>query len=252
LSAIDGPVIVIANAGEVNTGAFDDLEAVADVCDAHPGGVWLHIDGAFGLFASISPRFAHLNAGIERADSVGADGHKWLNVPYDCGFAFVRDAEALRAAFNATGAYIAPTSDLGWDPFAHSPEMSRRFRGLAAWSALRAYGRNGYREMVERCVDNAASFAAWVDGAEGLELMAPAPLNIVCFRYTPDGLDDVATDEFNRAAIVAIQSDGRAFVTGTVWNGRAAIRAAFDNWATTQRDVDILQDAIRDQRPSRS
>jgi glutamate/tyrosine decarboxylase-like PLP-dependent enzyme len=249
LSALEGPAIVVANAGEVNTGAFDDLTAVADVCEAHPGGVWLHVDGAFGLFASVSPRFAHLNRGIERADSVGADGHKWLNVPYDCGFAFVRDAGALRAAFNATGAYIAPTPDLGWDPHSHSAEMSRRFRGLAAWAALRAYGRSGYRAMVERCVDNAAAFAAWVDRADGLELMAPAPLNIVCFRYTPDGMDDATTDDFNRAAVAAIQRDGRAFVTGTIWNGRAAIRAAFDNWATTLHDVEILQAAVRDQEP---
>ncbi len=252
LAAIDGPVIIVANAGEVNTGAFDDLEAVSAVCDEHPDGVWLHVDGAFGLFASVSPRFAHYNAAIERADSVGADGHKWLNVPYDCGFAFIRDVDALRAAFNATGAYIEPTPDLGWDPLAHSPEMSRRFRGLAAWAALRAYGRSGYREMVERCVDNAAAFADWVDRTEGLELMAPVPLNIVCFRYTADGLDDAATDAFNRAAVAAIQRDGRAFVTGTVWDGRAAIRAAFDNWATTLHDVDILQDAILDQRPARS
>ena len=250
LAEIDGPVIVVANAGEVNTGAFDDIEAVAAVCKAHEGGVWLHVDGAFGLFANVSPRYAHLNRGIERADSVGADGHKWLNVPYDCGFAFVRDGDALRAAFNATGAYIAASADLGWDPLTHVPEMSRRFRGLAAWCALRAYGRSGYREMVERCVDNAAAFADWIERTDGLELMALAPLNIVCFRYVPPGLDEAATDAVNRAAVASIQRDGRAFVTGTVWNGRAAIRAAFDNWATTMRDVGILQGAIRDQQQS--
>lgn len=249
LAEFEGPVVVVANAGEVNTGAFDDIDAVADVCDAHPGGAWLHVDGAFGLFASVSPRFAAFNRGIDRADSVGADGHKWLNVPYDCGFAFVRDAAALRAAFNATGAYIAPTPDLGWDPLTHVPEMSRRFRGLAAWCALRAYGREGYRTMVERCVDNAHAFAAWVERTDGVTLMAPAPLNIVCFRYVPDGLDDDATDAFNREAVAAIQRDGRAYVTGTVWNDRAAIRAAFDNWSTTVRDVEILQQVILDQLP---
>jgi glutamate/tyrosine decarboxylase-like PLP-dependent enzyme len=247
LGEINGPAIVVANAGEVNTGAFDNLEAVAEVCEAHAQGVWLHVDGAFGLFASVSPRFAGLNSGIERADSVGADGHKWLNVPYDCGFAFVRDANALRAAFNATGAYIAPSADHGWEPHTHVPEMSRRFRGLAAWCALRAYGRAGYREMVERCVENAAAFARWIEHTDGIELMAPAPLNIVCFRYAPPGLDDEQSDAFNRAAVTAIQRDGRAYVTGTVWNGRAAIRAAFDNWATTSRDVEILQAAVVDQ-----
>lgn len=245
LAAIGGPVIVVANAGEVNTGAFDDIDAVASVCETHPGGAWLHVDGAFGLFASVSPRYAHLNRGIERADSVGADGHKWLNVPYDCGFAFVRDAAALRAAFNATGTYIEPTPDLGWDPLTHVPEMSRRFRGLAAWCALRAYGRAGYRAMVERCVDNARAFADWIERSDGMELMAPAPLNIVCFRYAPPDMDDAACDAFNRAAVAAIQRDGRAYVTGTIWNGRAAIRAAFDNWATTLDDVVILQDAVR-------
>ncbi len=248
LAAVDGPVVVVANAGEVNTGAFDHLDAVADLCAAHPGGAWLHVDGAFGLFAAASPRLAHLTWGIERADSVAADGHKWLNVPYDCGFAFVRDADALRAAFAAGGAYLTPGADAGWDPLTHVPEMSRRFRGLAAWCALRAYGRDGYRALVERCVENAAAFAAWVDAAPGLELMAPAPLIIVCFRYAPAHLrdDPAATDAFNREAVAALQADGRAFVTGTVWNGRAAIRTAFDNWATGPTDVAILQEAVRE------
>jgi glutamate/tyrosine decarboxylase-like PLP-dependent enzyme len=246
LDGISGPVIVVANAGEVNTGAFDPLDRVAELCEAHPGGAWMHVDGAFGLFAALSPRHAHLSRGIERADSVGADGHKWLNVPYDCGFVFVRDARALRAAFSATGAYIAPSGDMGWDPLSHVPEMSRRFRGLAAWCALKAYGRAGYRELVERCADNAGSFASWVAGQQGMELMAPAPLNIVCFRYSPDGLDEPAVDDFNREAVKMLQSDGRVFVTATVWRGRAAIRAAFDNWATTARDVAILEDAVAD------
>ncbi len=206
------------------------------------------MDGAFGLFAAASPRLAHLTRGIERAESVAADGHKWLNVSYDCGFAFVRDADALRAAFAAGGAYLTPGADAGWDPLTHVPKMSRRFRGLAAWCALRAYGRDGYRALVERCVGNAATFASWVDAAPGLELMAPAPLIIVCFRYAPAHLrdDPAATDAFNREAVAALQADGRAFVTGTAWNGRAAIRAAFDNWATGPADVAILQEAVRE------
>lgn len=242
----DGPVIVIANAGEVNTGAFDRLDHVADLCRQHAGGAWLHVDGAFGLFAALSPRHAHLSGGIERADSIGADGHKWLNVPYDCGFAFVRDGGALRAAFNATGAYIAPTADMGWDPLSHLPEMSRRFRGLSVWCALKAYGRSGYRDLVERCADNASALASWIEAESGLELMAPVPLNIVCFRYEPEGLDDADADAFNREAVKRLQADGRAFVTGTIWHERVAIRAAFDNWATTEHDVAILQDAIVD------
>ena len=246
LAEVDGPAIVLAGAGEVNTGAFDDLEAVADACAAHPGGAWLHVDGAFGLFARASPRLAHLARGIERADSVAADGHKWLNVPYDGGFAFVRDGDALRSAFVAAGAYLAPEPGAGWDPSSHGLEMSRRFRALAAWCALRADGRAGYRALVERCVDHAASFAAWVTTAPGLELLAPAPLIVVCFRYAPPGFDAAATDALNRAAVTALQADGRVFVTGTVWDGKAAVRAAFDNWSTGPADVAVLRAAVAD------
>ena len=244
LREVAGPVIIVGNAAEVNTGQFDDIAALADLRDAHPGGAWLHVDGAFGLFASASPRFAHLGRGIERADSVASDAHKWLNVPYDSGFAFVRDAAILREAFAAGGAYVLGSA--GWDPFTHVPEMSRRFRGLAAWCALKAFGRQGYRAVVERCVDNAAAFARWVETTPGIELMNPAALNIVCFRILGRGRDEAATDELNRTAVRAIQGDGRAFVTGTVWNGHAAIRAAFDNWQTTLDDVALLQGAVAD------
>jgi len=248
LGEIDGPVVVVANAGEVNTGAFDALDRVADLCQARPAGAWLHVDGAFGLFAAVSSRYRALVAGIDRADSVAADGHKWLNVPYDSGFAFVRDAEALRAAFSATGAYIAPAAGAGWDPASHVPEMSRRFRALAAWCALKAYGREGYRDLVERCCANATAFADWVEATDGVELMAPSPLNIVCFRVVAPGLTDDRLDALNHATVAAIQRDGRAFVTATTWRGRAAIRAAFDNWATTLDDVAILQQAVADAR----
>ncbi len=244
LKSIDGPVIVIGNAAEVNTGQFDDIDAIATICQNHPGGAWLHVDGAFGLFASVSPRFRHLSHGIDRADSVASDGHKWLNVPYDCGFAFVRDAASLREAFAAGGAYLVGSA--GWDAITHVPEMSRRFRALAAWCALKSLGRGGYREIVERCVDNAASFARWIEATDGFELMNPAALNIVCFRFMHRGFDDNANDALNRDAVSAIQLDGRAFVTGTVWNGHAAIRAAFDNWRTTTADVELLQAAVSD------
>jgi len=245
LAEIDGPAIVVGNAAEVNTGQFDDLTGLADLCAAHPGGAWLHVDAAFGLFAAATPRLRHLLAGIERADSVAADGHKWLNVPYDSGFAFVRDTGYLKQAFSVSAAYTTGSADT-WDPMSHLPEMSKRFRGLAAWCALKAYGRAGYREMVERCVDNAAAFAGWVAATPGLELMSEATLNIVCFRYAPAGLDDAATDAFNREAIRRLHADGRVFVTGTVWDGRAALRPAFDNWSTTADDVRILREAVAD------
>ncbi|CAA9570017.1 MAG: Aromatic-L-amino-acid decarboxylase [uncultured Thermomicrobiales bacterium] len=248
LAAIDGPAIVVANAGEVNTGAFDDIAAMADLCARHPGGAWLHVDGAFGLFAAASPQTARLVRGVERADSVAADAHKWLNVPYDSGFVLVRDAEALRAAFAVAAAYIAPQDGTVWDPFrqSHTPELARRFRGLPVWCALKALGRTGVQALVERCLGNAAAFAGWVEAEPGLELVAPAPLNIVCFRYAPAGLDPEATDAFNRAAVTALQADGRVVVSGTNWRGREAVRAAFDNWATGPADVAILERAVAD------
>lgn len=245
LRSIDGPVLVVANASEVNTGAFDDLQGVIERARAHPGGAWVHVDAAFGLFARLSERTRHFLDGIEGADSICADAHKWLNVPYDSGFAFVRQRDPLFHAFRSPAAYLAG-APLGLDLDPYVPEMSRRARGIAIWCSIRQMGLNGYREMVDRCLDNAWAFADWVQTEPGIELMAPAPLNMVCWRYTPDGLDDAATDDFNRAAIVAIQDDGRAFVSGTIWNGRAAIRCAFDNWTTTLADVELLQDAVRD------
>lgn len=252
LATLDGPVIIIGNAGEVNTGQFDDLAALADLRDNHPGGAWLHVDAAFGLFAAASPDYAHLVAGIDRADSVASDAHKWLNVPYDCGFAFVTHDEPLRAAFSATGAYL--TRSGGFDADALNPFFSRRFRALSAWCSLKSLGRTGYREMVERCIANARDLAAWVDEQPGMELMnadryRAIPFNIVCFRYIDAGLDASATDALNRRAVEAIQHSGRVFVSGTTWNGRAAIRAAFVNWSTMPDDVAILKDVLRDARP---
>ncbi|MBX3071599.1 MAG: aspartate aminotransferase family protein [Thermomicrobiales bacterium] len=247
LSSIDGPVIVVANAGEVNTGAFDDLHGIADLVADHPGGGWIHVDGAFGLYANLSPRTAHLLAGIERVDSAGCDAHKWLNVPYDSGFAFVRDESLLLETFSTRGAYLEPIGEIGKDLDGYGPVFSTRFRGLPMWCALKAYGRAGYRAMVERCLDNAAAFGSWLDQTHGVELLAPVRLNMVCWRFTPDGLDDAATDQFNRDAVAAIQRDGRVFLTPTRWQGKQAIRCAFDNWATSAADVEVLQQVVRQQ-----
>jgi glutamate/tyrosine decarboxylase-like PLP-dependent enzyme len=247
IADIDAPVIVVGNAGEVNTGSFDDLGALAELCAAHAPGAWLHVDAAFGLFAALAPEHAHLLRGIERAHSVAADAHKWLNVPYDCGFAFVRDAEALRGAFRSTAAYLAVEQPV-WNPSSHVPESSRRFRALALWCTLKAYGRAGIRAIVERGIANAVEFAAWVAAEDGLELTSPATLNIVCFRLAPADRDEDAADDLNRRAVRALQADGRVFVSGTVWAGRAAIRAAFDNWMTDAHDVAILKQAVADLR----
>ncbi len=246
LRTVDGPVIIVANAGEVNTGQFDDIDAMADLRDAHPGGAWLHIDAAFGLFAAASPRFRDYAAGIDRADSVASDGHKWLNVPYDCGFAFVRDESILSATFSTRSAYLTRTD--GFDADNYNPDFSRRFRALSAWCSLKSLGRDGYREVVERCIDNAQMLARWVDDHPHLELVnadrqRKYPFNITCFRIVADR-DDL--DAINERAVELIQHDGRTFVSGTSWNGDGAIRAAFVNWSTTPDDVHILQQAIDD------
>jgi glutamate/tyrosine decarboxylase-like PLP-dependent enzyme len=243
LKDVSGPVIVVANAGEVNTGQFDDLHGMADILDRR-GNAWLHVDGAFGLFAAASPALKHLVAGIERADSIASDAHKWLNVPYDCGFMFVRDQRYLLESFSTSGAYLAPVGGDGPDPVQGTPEMSRRFRALSMWCALKAEGREGYRNLVERCVLNAADFADFVSETSGLELMNPAPLNIVCYRFAPAGMSDEEQDAANKAALRAMQENGRVFCSPTVWNGRAAIRAAFGNWSTTPEDVAVLKEEV--------
>ncbi|HEV2127811.1 MAG TPA: pyridoxal-dependent decarboxylase [Thermomicrobiales bacterium] len=252
LHTVDGPVIVVGNAGEVNTGQFDDLQAFAELCRNHPGGAWLHVDAAFGLFAAASSDHRHLLAGIEHADSVGADAHKWLNVPYGSGFAFVRDEEVLRAAFATTGAaYLAASG--GWGAESYSPEMSRRARAIPAWCALRSLGREGYRELVDRCIGNARKLAEWVDAESGLELMnadrmRETPFMIVCVRFTNPSWDDEEHDRRNRERLASLQADGRVYASTTVWDGKAAMRFAFDNWMTTEADVETICAVLRELR----
>ncbi|MEK7285511.1 MAG: aspartate aminotransferase family protein [Chloroflexota bacterium] len=242
LRALGGtPSIVVANAGEVNAGDFDPIDRMADLAERY--GAWLHVDGAFGLFAAVSPRTRGLVAGIERAHSVISDGHKWLNVPYDSGFAFVRDASLLRSAFGLAAAYL-PTAGTIYG--AMGPESSRRARSLAVWATLRAYGRNGYREMVERHLDLAQRVARRVDEAPDLERLADVPLNIVCFRFRPPGVDERALDELNDRLGKAILADGRVYVGTTRYTGKAAFRPAIVNWRTTEADVDLMVDVVRE------
>ena len=236
------PAIVSATAGEVNAGDFDPIEAMADLAERH--GAWLHVDGAFGLFARVTPRAEALAAGVERADSVIADGHKWLNVPYDSGFAFVRDPILLPKAFTASAGYL-PSPDDPHPNFGYmGPEMSRRARALAAWASLRAYGRSGYRAMVERHLELAQRLAARVEAEPSLELLAEARLNIVCFRFRPTGVDGPALDEVNRRLGEAIVEDGRVYVGTTTYDGRVALRPAIVNWRTTERDIDALVEVV--------
>jgi glutamate/tyrosine decarboxylase-like PLP-dependent enzyme len=245
LRALDGkPAIVIGNAGEVNTGLFDPLERVADLCEEY--GAWLHVDGAFGLFARVSPRTAELAAGVERAHSVISDGHKWLNVPFDCGFAFVREPGLLERTFAAGAAYLPEARD-DRPTFAYrAPELSRRARSLAVWATLAAYGRSGYRAIVERSLDNAARLAAQVEESDDFELLAPVPLNVVCFRYRPSGISESELDDLNERIADAVLTDGRIYVGTTKWAGKVAFRPAFVNWRTTSADVDLILETLRD------
>lgn len=245
LAALGGaPAIVVGNAGEVNAGEFDPIAAMADLAREHRA--WLHVDGAFSLFARLSPRTAHLADGVERADSVIADGHKWLNVPYDCGFAFVRDPALLARAFAYTAAYLPGLDDPRPNFGAIGPESSRRSRGLAVWATLRAYGRAGYRAMVERHLDLALHLAAAVDDAPELERMAEVPLNIVCFRCNPGGRSPEELDDLNRRLAAAILDDGRFYVGPTTFEGKAALRPAIVNWRIREEDIDHFVAVVRE------
>lgn len=237
-----GPAVVVACAGEVNAGDFDPVDAMADLAAEH--GAWLHVDGAFGLFAALSPRTAHLVSGVNRADSVAADGHKWLNVPYDSGFAFVREPHRLGTTFGSWNApYLAPDDDGTIDYNCLGPESSRRARALPIWASLHAYGRSGYRAMVERHLDLTERLEFLVDQAPDLELLAPAQLCVVCFRYIAPDRD---LDALNAALGRAILADGRVYVGTTVYTGVTALRPAIVNWRTTEADVDLLVAVVRE------
>ena len=238
------PAILVANAGEVNTGAFDPIAEMADLAEKY--GAWLHVDGAFGLFAAMVPKTADLCRGVDRADSVTVDGHKWLNVPYDSGFVFVRNRNYLAKTFTLVADYLPPPDD----PFPllcnHCPESSRRARSLPVWAALRAYGRTGVAAMIERCLALAERMAARVDDAADLERLADAPLNIVCFRYNPGDQSEEALDELNTRLAAAILEDGRVYLGATQYRGSVALRPAIVNWRTRPADVDLAVDVVRE------
>ncbi len=237
------PAIVVGTAGEVNAGDFDPIDELADLAAEHDA--WLHVDGAFGLFARTTPQAAALAAGVERADSVIADGHKWLNVPYECGFAFVREPRYHAGAFASGAPYLITEGRPAWGFL--GPEMSRRARSFATWATLRAYGRDGYRAMVERHLALARRVGEQVEAAPELELLAPVRLNVVCFRLHPPGLDDEQElDELNTRVGAAIVSDGRVYFGTTVYRGHVCFRPAIVNWLTTERDVDLIVETTRE------
>jgi glutamate/tyrosine decarboxylase-like PLP-dependent enzyme len=246
LIELDGaPAVLIANAGEVNAGDFDPVDALAGLAERY--GAWLHVDGAFGLFAALSPRSAHLVRGIDRAHSIAADAHKWLNVPYESGFALIRDPGRLGTAFGMPGAaYLPGPQDPGGGYGLYGPESSRRARSLPIWATLAAYGRQGYRAMVERHLDLARHLARRVDEAPDLERLADVPLCIVCFRVARPGLPEAELDRWNRAVGDALIADGRVFCGTTVYGGRVALRPAIVNWRTSPADLDLFVDVVRE------
>jgi glutamate/tyrosine decarboxylase-like PLP-dependent enzyme len=202
------------------------------------------VDGAFGLFCRVAPSVRHLGAGIERADSVSADAHKWLNVPYDCGFVFVRDAARLARTFNVGAPYLPDPDDPQPNPGFLTPENSRRARALAVWATLRAYGRSGHREMVERHLGLARHLGERIDREPSLERLAEVQLNIVCFRAIPEGVAEDRLNALNRALGEAVLRDGRVFVGTTTYDGMVAFRPAIVNWRTQRDDVDLLVDVL--------
>jgi glutamate/tyrosine decarboxylase-like PLP-dependent enzyme len=235
------PAIVIAQAGSVNTGASDPLDEIAEVAAVH--GLWLHVDGAFGAFFRLCPRTAPLVAGLERADSLAVDAHKWLNVPNGTGFVLFRDAELHRAAFAGTAAYLTPGT--GANLHELGIEASRSWRGACVWAALKQLGRDGVAELVTRCVDLTAELTRLVDDSPSLELTAPAPTCVCCFRYRPDGWDDgPRLDELNRRIQATVVRQGDIFHTGAELANGFCQRAAIVSWRTTSADVEGLAHAI--------
>jgi glutamate/tyrosine decarboxylase-like PLP-dependent enzyme len=232
LPPLDDRTIVCVQAGNVNSGAFDPA---AVICErARAAGSWVHVDGAFGLWAAASPRYRHLTEPFRAADSWATDGHKWPNVGYDCGLAFVRDARALHAAMAMWAAYFTPTS--GREPSQFTPEMSRRARGIELWATLRSLGRQGLAELIDRTCDHARRFAGGLR-AHGCDVLNDVVINQVLVSF---GSDDVT-----RAVIERIQGDGTCWCGGTEWHGRAAMRISVSSWATTGADVESSLAAIR-------
>jgi glutamate/tyrosine decarboxylase-like PLP-dependent enzyme len=226
LPPIAGPAIVCLQAGNVNTGAFDPFEPL--IAQAHAAGAWVHVDGAFGLWARASESLRSLTAGIDGADSWATDAHKWLNVPYDSGLAFVRDAHALRAAMAITAEYL-PVDTSERNPSDFTPELSRRARGVEVWAALRSLGRAGLAELVERNCRQARRFAAGLCAA-GYDVLNDVVLNQVLVSF--------GTLERTRAVIDAIQRDGTCWAGVTIWQGKTAMRISVSSAATTDEDVE--------------
>ena len=229
----DGPTIVVLQAGNVHSGAFDPFADAVAVARQH--GAWVHVDGAFGLWAAASPSYRHLLAGAQGADSWATDAHKTLNVPYDCGLVVVRDVAALRAAMGMHGAYLIH-DDRG-EPFDKVPELSRRGRAFPVWAVLRSLGRSGVTDLVDRLAGHSAAFAAGLGDVPGASVLNDVVFTQVCASF--------GSDERTEEVVRRLLADGTTWMTGSTWHDRSVLRISVSNWSTTGEDVERSLEAIR-------
>jgi glutamate/tyrosine decarboxylase-like PLP-dependent enzyme len=246
LASSEHPSIVVANAGTVNTVDFDDLVTISALRKKYK--FWLHVDAAFGGFAGASKKYEHLVKGINEADSITIDAHKWLNVPYDSAMQFTRHKHLQLKIFqNSSAAYLTDPAR-SEDFFHYTPETSRRFRALPAWFSMMSYGREGHRSIVERCCELAQQLGAWIASSDAYTLLSPVRMNVVCFTFA----GETTTTDRIKSFVDKVRDDGRVYFTPTVYAGRPAVRAAFSNWLTSEDDVAVAVSVLREFAPQKS
>jgi aromatic-L-amino-acid/L-tryptophan decarboxylase len=236
------PFCVVGNAGTVNTGATDDLEELANICQRE--GLWFHVDGAFGAFARLSPTLKPQVAGMERADSLAFDLHKWMYMPYEAGCTLIRHAEQHQHAFATSGAYLSQAErglSAGSTWFSHyGIQLSRGFRALKIWMSLKEHGIEKYRRLIEQNVEQARYLKTLIEAAPELQLLAPVPLNVVCFRYVREEMDEGQLNELNEELLIELQESGVAVASSTLIDGKYALRVAITNHRSRLEDFEIL------------
>ncbi|MBL8153325.1 MAG: aminotransferase class V-fold PLP-dependent enzyme [Anaerolineae bacterium] len=236
------PVCVAASAGTVNTGAVDPLAELADLCEAEK--LWFHVDGAYGGFGILSEQAGALYAGIERADSIAIDPHKWLYVPVECGCTLVRDAQAMRDSFSVMPPYLRDDAALPWFS-EYTIQQTRGFKALKLWMVMQQIGITGYQELISRDIALARTLQQKIQARPEFELVAAGPLSITCFRLAPAGMSEADRNALNKAAVGIVQRSGEAFLTSTELDGKVVLRVCIVNFRTTEADLDRLLDAIQ-------